>query len=962
MPRTIRLVPLVVLSIAFSPPAQAQGRAKGKREPIDPAGIARLIADSGGNAQVSVHEATGAARFVRMAPGKKLGLLKQAARAATDEAKKGRSAEFLEAYGSIFGIASVAAELKEVRVARDHQGGTHITYQQVYRDIPVFAGELRSHFDASDELVAVNGTFVPEILVDPNPSRSAEEAVKTAVAKVEADLGRAGQLSEAGTTLLVFREGLAKGVAGPNHLAWQVEVADGDSVREFVYVDAHTGKFIDQITGVYDGKSRRAYDAAGATAPGPNYPATPFWVEGDAFPTPSAEANNMILASGEIYDVFSTAFARDSFDGSGAIMDSIFNRGNGCPNASWNGLFISFCPGTTTDDITAHEWGHAYTQYTDNLIYQWQPGALNESYSDIWGETVDLLNGRGLDSPGGLRTTNSCTAFTPLAATLAINSPAAIARNYPAGFAQFGPPLTPGGLTGDVVLVNDGVGDVTPPTGLGNLSVMDGCTTPFVNAAAVSGRIAMIYRGTCTFAAKAKNAQLNGATGVIIVNHTAGGNGFINMAGVDATITIPSLSVGNANGELIRAQLGGTVNATLRVGAGNPIDTSYRWLIGEESTAFGGAIRDMWNPNCYGNAGKVSDAQYTCSTGDGGGVHSNSGVPNHGYALLVDGGTYNGHTVGAIGTTKAAHIYYRAMTVYQGPASDFADHADALDQSCADLIGVNLPGLTTAALSGQVITASDCAQVAAAAAAVELRTPPTACNFQPLLAKNPPPLCTKKVKKIFKDSFESDDVEEEGDHDGEHESLPGSRWTVSHTAVTADFTPRDWQVVSGLPDGRGGNAFFGPDPDIGTCAPGGDESAVLHLVSPKIKIAPNVTAPRLTFDHWVATEPGWDGGNLKISVNEGPWVVVQPSDFVYNAYNTTLFTAAQGNTNPIAGEPAFSGTDGGSVQGSWGRSIVNLTPYAPPGSKIRLRFDMGNDGCTGRFGWYVDDVMVYTCK
>jgi hypothetical protein len=74
MTRTARLVLLVFLSIALSPPAQAQGRAKGKREPIDPAGIARLMADSGGNAQVSVHEATGAARFVKMAPGRKLGL------------------------------------------------------------------------------------------------------------------------------------------------------------------------------------------------------------------------------------------------------------------------------------------------------------------------------------------------------------------------------------------------------------------------------------------------------------------------------------------------------------------------------------------------------------------------------------------------------------------------------------------------------------------------------------------------------------------------------------------------------------------------------------------------------------------------------------------------------------------------------------------------------------------------
>ena len=66
----------------------------------------------------------------------------------------------------------------------------------------------------------------------------------------------------------------------------------------------------------------------------------------------------------------------------------------------------------------------------------------------------------------------------------------------------------------------------------------------------------------------------------------------------------------------------------------------------------------------------MSDAQYHCATTDGGGVHSNSGVPNHGYALLVDGGTYNSQTVTAIGLVKAAHIYWRAQSVYQVPTTE----------------------------------------------------------------------------------------------------------------------------------------------------------------------------------------------------------------------------------------------------------------------------------------------------
>jgi len=118
----------------------------------------------------------------------------------------------------------------------------------------------------------------------------------------------------------------------------------------------------------------------------------------------------------------------------------------------------------------------------------------------------------------------------------------------------------------------------------------------------------------------------------------------------------------------------------------------------------------------------------------------------------------------------------------------------------------------------------------------------------------------------------------------------------------------------------------------------------------------------MAFDHWVATEAGFDGGNVKISVNNGPWQLVSAANFVYNPYNTTLATAAQSNTNPLQGQAAFSGTDGGSVEGSWGRSIINLAPYAVPGDSIKLRFELGSDGCGGIKGWFLDDVKVYRCN
>ena len=62
-------------------------------------------------------------------------------------------------------------------------------------------------------------------------------------------------------TLTIFREGLAQGVPGDNHLAWEVEISDGAGIRDMVYVSAHSGKVIDRISGIHENLNRRAYDA-----------------------------------------------------------------------------------------------------------------------------------------------------------------------------------------------------------------------------------------------------------------------------------------------------------------------------------------------------------------------------------------------------------------------------------------------------------------------------------------------------------------------------------------------------------------------------------------------------------------------------------------------------------------------------------------------------------------------------
>lgn len=88
--------------------------------------------------------------------------------------------------------------------------------------------------------------------------------------------------------------------------------------------------------------------------------------------------------------------------------------------------------------------------------------------------------------------------------------------------------------------------------------------------------------------------------------------------------------------------------------------------------------------------------------------------------MLVDGGNFNGQIITGIGLDKAFQFYWRANYLYQVPTTGYADHADSLMQFCQDLIGFNVPDLRSGLSSGQMITSSDCEELAKVVAAVEM--------------------------------------------------------------------------------------------------------------------------------------------------------------------------------------------------------------------------------------------------
>ena len=121
-----------------------------------------------------------------------------------------------------------------------------------------------------------------------------------------------------------------------------------------------------------------------------------------------------------------------------------------------------------------------------------------------------------------------------------VTAPAGIAGNYIMEPASFGPSITGGGITGELIIVNDGVGTAT-----------DACE-PIVND--LTGKIAYIDRGTCNFDSKVLKAQQAGAIAVIIANNVAD-PAYIIMSGssvVDGIpLTIPAVSITQADGAIL---------------------------------------------------------------------------------------------------------------------------------------------------------------------------------------------------------------------------------------------------------------------------------------------------------------------------------------------------------------------------------------------------------------------------
>ncbi len=131
-------------------------------------------------------------------------------------------------------------------------------------------------------------------------------------------------------------------------------------------------------------------------------------------------ANEAATGGQAALDLFKDVYGRASYDGKGAPVVMSVHYGTNYDNAFWNGTQLVFGDGdgtvfdrfTKPVDVLGHELSHAVTERTAGLVYSGQPGALNESMSDVFGicakqrllgqtaDQADWLIGAGIFLPG----------------------------------------------------------------------------------------------------------------------------------------------------------------------------------------------------------------------------------------------------------------------------------------------------------------------------------------------------------------------------------------------------------------------------------------------------------------------------------------------------------------------------------------------------------------------------------
>lgn len=344
----------------------------------------------------------------------------------------------------LYRIPSPGRNLRVLDVARRGRSET-VRFGQLHRGVPVFGAQYLVHTrrDGSGRSVTyANGHYFTDLTVSTAP-RVSEDGART-IATRRGRLARVDEIVSHGATVLPGGSGV---------LAYHFTVTGsrfGRPVRDEVFVNAHTGgvalaynnlqhshgpvpgtgtpahggsvplQVFHNGAGTFEMRDRSramfgtfggeitTHDVSGAAS----YEATPSNIETSATSSfTDGAAVDAHYNAGLTYEYFQ-ALGRDSIDDAGMpIVSSVhFQEVPGEPyyNAFWDGTQMIYGDGDPAQtypfssdlDVVAHELTHGVTEFTANLVYLNQSGAMNEAYSDYFGQALDAdASGIGMSDP-----------------------------------------------------------------------------------------------------------------------------------------------------------------------------------------------------------------------------------------------------------------------------------------------------------------------------------------------------------------------------------------------------------------------------------------------------------------------------------------------------------------------------------------------------------------------------------
>ena len=316
---------------------------------------------------------------------------------------------------------------------QDPLGFTHQKMQQHFNGIKVeFATVTLSVKDGIVQTLS-SGYFPIAADFSTTPSISKAQALNRAIAHVgattymwqnPAEAALADNYKKPTGELIIFPA--MENVSETNRLAYKFDIyATAPLYRAYVYIDAITGQFIMENkiihhanvpatgTSLYNGsvsftadntagpyRLRQTADGNGIETfnmkNGTNYNNAVDFTSSSTNFTTSKTGVQAHFGAEQTHKYFKQKHNRNSYNNAGAVIKSYVSYSTNYVNAFWDGSRMTYGDGDGVNygplvslDICGHEIAHGVTSFSANLVYSYESGALNESFSDIFGESIE---------------------------------------------------------------------------------------------------------------------------------------------------------------------------------------------------------------------------------------------------------------------------------------------------------------------------------------------------------------------------------------------------------------------------------------------------------------------------------------------------------------------------------------------------------------------------------------------